>query len=128
MHYFLLALLLFPLLLHSYVIINRKSRHHVDLSLIDCRQSPSAKAETPTSGPPVAVEVDNCTHPAKLSKNPPGSNCVPTIGDPVPPRKESTIQVQSDFGTTNVLLEPLRKRAGDEALDGVGVYCAETDD
>jgi hypothetical protein len=68
MQYFLLALLLFPFLLHSYVIANRKSRHGLDLSLIDCRQSSPSKVEMPTNDPPVLVEVDSSTHLVKLTK------------------------------------------------------------
>jgi hypothetical protein len=75
MHYFLLAFLLFPLLLHSYIIANRKSRHGLDLSLIDCRQSLSGKAETPTNGPPVVVKVDNCMKHTRSRRH---SNPAPT--------------------------------------------------
>jgi hypothetical protein len=123
MHYFLLAVLLFPFLLHSYVIVHRKSRHDLALSVADC--SPAITEGPTTNGPTVVVEVDNRTQqPSSFS---PILTWFDT-GNPLPQQKESTVLLQPDFSTTNVLLEPLRKRSGADALDGVGAYCAEADD
>jgi len=109
MQAFLFALLFFPLLLHSYILVNRKSQlEQVSLE----SQLSKAKNEIPLDNPIVVPEVDDNDLTKRLATKP-------------------MISLQPDFSTTNVLLQP-RKRdtnstgatAGGAAAAGVGAGVA----
>ena len=123
MQYFLFVLLFFPFLLHSYVLVKRKSQP--DSALLDSHQPFQVKSERSLENPTVVVNVDRGTI---FSSSPTSFSTLTVIFNLDNPVQQldaiSAISLQSDFTETNVLFEP-RKRDAAAVGAGCAIYCED---
>lgn len=123
MQYFLFVLLFLPLLLHSFVLVKRKSEP--DLALIDSHQLSQVKNERSSDNPTVVVKVDHCTRFSFSLRSRRCINSSSILDEGVDQfAARSAISLQPDFTTTNVMLEP-RKRNASAVGVGCAVYCED---